>query len=203
MLASHTAKATNMAKKAIVKMRSPHVMGPTCLLNSFQFISAAALSIEPVNLFPADFIPVQIRNMISAMPIIAHVSGDIGKNHIINPFFAAKLILIPESCKGKSLFLQIGLAAVVDDGQQERLVAAAGALDTDEPVLGAAEGLVGEYEERAVAVVVAVHQLDALLDDGGHALLVAKGEGGAVYEAGHDPVDKLGLLGRHRAAELV
>lgn len=138
ILAIQTTKATKSAIRITVTMRSVHVIGPTCLLNSFQFISAAALSIEPVNLLPADFIPVHIKNMISAMPIIAHVSGDIGKNHIINPFFAAKLILIPDSCKGKSLFLQIGLAAVVDDGQQERLVAAAGALDADEPVLGAA-----------------------------------------------------------------
>ena len=88
-------------------MRSPHVMGPTCLLNSFQFISAADLSMELVNLLPADLIPFQIKNMTSAMPIIAHVPGDIGKNHIINPFFAANLIIISGTCKffGKNLII--------------------------------------------------------------------------------------------------
>lgn len=112
ILAIQTTKATKSAIRITVTMRSVHVIGPTCLLNSFQFISAAALSIEPVNLLPADFIPVQIRNMISAMPIIAHVSGDIGKYHIINPFFCCKISInfrdmqgnFPISAQGNSRY---------------------------------------------------------------------------------------------------
>lgn len=55
--------------------------------------------------------------------------------HITLLNHAANIRIINETSKGKSLFLQIGLAAVVDDGEQYGLMAASGALDADETAL--------------------------------------------------------------------
>ena len=77
------------------------------------------------------------------------------------------------------------------------------ALDADEAVLGTAQGDVGEDEERTVAVMLPVERLDAIRDAPADLLLRADGEGGMMHERRDDPVDKLCLLGRHRAAEFV
>ena len=64
---------------------------------------------------------------------IAHIRENISITQSFN--FAANIRFFSETSKGISLFLQVDGTMVVDDGNQYRLVAAAGALDADEAAL--------------------------------------------------------------------